>query len=104
MNDIISEPRHVVLRDPAGAMPELTPMQRRVAMLIAVGMRRLEVSKALGFSPKTFDSHRTRVMRKMKLDTDVMLSHKLVTLGVVTITILADGLIVTQIANESSMP
>jgi DNA-binding NarL/FixJ family response regulator len=53
----------------------LTRTQRRVAQRVALGGERLDVSKELGINPKTFDSHRSRVLRALGLRNGVELAR-----------------------------
>lgn len=51
----------------------LTRREIRVAELICSGMVRTEVSRMLGMSPRTFDTHRMHVMHKMRVANEVQL-------------------------------
>ena len=46
---------------------ELTPREREIIQLIAEGKATKEVAEVLGISVKTADTHRTNLMRKLKL-------------------------------------
>lgn len=48
----------------SGRVPSLTPREREVLVLIAEGMSSKEIAVELGVSPKTADSHRSRLMEK----------------------------------------
>jgi DNA-binding NarL/FixJ family response regulator len=45
--------------------PELTLRERQVLQLIAEGHSSREVAESLGISPKTAESHRSNLMRKL---------------------------------------
>jgi DNA-binding NarL/FixJ family response regulator len=45
----------------------LTPREREVLQLVAEGKATKQVAAALGISPKTAESHRTRIMRKLDI-------------------------------------
>jgi len=47
------------------AVASLSPRERSVMDLIVAGMSNKEVAIALGVSPKTVESHRANVMRKI---------------------------------------
>jgi DNA-binding NarL/FixJ family response regulator len=61
----------VVLTDDLspGALPDdldrITPREREVLQLVAEGHTNREISERLGISPKTVDTHRMSVMRKL---------------------------------------
>jgi two-component system response regulator NreC len=46
---------------------ELTPREREVLILIAEGLTNAEIAEELVISPKTVDSHRENIMRKLNL-------------------------------------
>jgi DNA-binding NarL/FixJ family response regulator len=46
---------------------ELTPREREIIQLIAEGKATKEIAEVLGISVKTADTHRTNLMRKLKL-------------------------------------
>jgi two-component system response regulator NreC len=46
---------------------ELTPREREVLILIAEGLTNAEIADELVISPKTVDSHRENIMRKLNL-------------------------------------
>lgn len=50
-------------RDPV----TLSPREREVVRLLAVGKRTKEIARALGISPHTVDTHRRRLMKKLRL-------------------------------------
>jgi two-component system response regulator NreC len=47
----------------------LTPREREVLQLIALGHTSVEIAKKLGLSPRTIETHRARIHRKLGLDT-----------------------------------
>jgi DNA-binding NarL/FixJ family response regulator len=52
---------------PAVDRPPLTPRQRDVLRLIAAGNTNAEIAATLGISPRTVDTHRTHIMRKLDI-------------------------------------
>jgi two-component system response regulator NreC len=67
-----------------GARPRdrLTPREREVLRLIALGHTSVEIAEKLGLSPRTIETHRARIHRKLGLDTRAQLvryalQHKL---------------------------
>jgi two-component system response regulator NreC len=64
----------------SGGMPEedgnkLTPREREVLRLIALGHTSVEIAQKLGLSPRTIETHRARIHRKLGLDTRAELVH-----------------------------
>jgi two-component system response regulator NreC len=58
----------------SGAKPgtdgnKLTPREREVLRLIALGHTSVEIAQKLGLSPRTIETHRARIHRKLGLDT-----------------------------------
>jgi two-component system, NarL family, response regulator NreC len=56
----------------SGAQPyadKLTPREREVLRLIALGHTSVEIAQTLGLSPRTIETHRARIHRKLGLDT-----------------------------------
>jgi two-component system response regulator NreC len=53
----------------AGDMGKLTPREREVLRLIALGHTSVEIANMLGLSPRTIETHRARIHRKLGLDT-----------------------------------
>jgi len=53
-----------------GAKPpgDLTAREREVVLLIAEGKRNKEVADALGITVRTAETHRARILRKLKVD------------------------------------
>lgn len=47
----------------------LTPREREVLRLIALGHTSVEIAQKLGLSPRTIETHRARIHRKLDLDT-----------------------------------
>ncbi|MEG3641372.1 response regulator transcription factor [Magnetococcus sp. PR-3] len=48
---------------------QLSPREKEVVKLVAEGQTNKEIARTLGISPKTVDTHRTRLMRKLNLHT-----------------------------------
>jgi two-component system response regulator NreC len=48
---------------------KLTPREREVLRLIALGHTSVEIAQKLGLSPRTIETHRARIHRKLGLDT-----------------------------------
>lgn len=48
---------------------KLTPREREVLRLIALGHTSVEIAAQLGLSPRTIETHRARIHRKLGLDT-----------------------------------
>jgi DNA-binding NarL/FixJ family response regulator len=53
----------------------LTPREREVLRLIALGHTSVEIARKLGLSPRTIETHRARIHRKLRLDTRAELVH-----------------------------
>jgi two-component system response regulator NreC len=53
----------------------LTPREREVLRLIALGHTSVEIARKLGLSPRTIETHRARIHRKLGLDTRAELVH-----------------------------
>jgi two-component system response regulator NreC len=53
----------------------LTPREREVLRLIALGHTSVEIAQLLGLSPRTIETHRARIHRKLGLDTRAELVH-----------------------------
>lgn len=51
----------------------LSRREVRVAELVCAGVSRREVARMMAMSPKTFDTHRMHVMRKMRVANEVQL-------------------------------
>lgn len=51
----------------------LTPRELEVLRLIALGHTSVEIADKLGLSPRTIETHRARIHRKLKLDTRAQL-------------------------------
>jgi DNA-binding NarL/FixJ family response regulator len=47
--------------------PALTPREREIVQLVAEGKSTKEVADKLNISPKTAETHRTNIMRKLNL-------------------------------------
>jgi two-component system, NarL family, response regulator NreC len=48
---------------------KLTPREREVLRLIALGHTSVEIARRLGLSPRTIETHRARIHRKLELET-----------------------------------
>jgi two-component system, NarL family, response regulator NreC len=55
------------------ARDRLTPREREVLRLIALGHTSVEIAEKLGLSPRTIETHRARIHRKLGLDTRAQL-------------------------------
>ncbi len=53
----------------------LSPREREVLRLIALGHTSVEIAQKLGLSPRTIETHRARIHRKLGLDTRAELVH-----------------------------
>jgi two-component system response regulator NreC len=53
----------------AGDIGRLTPREREVLRLIALGHTSVEIADMLGLSPRTIETHRARIHRKLALGT-----------------------------------
>jgi two-component system, NarL family, response regulator NreC len=51
----------------------LTPREREVLRLIALGHTSVEIANKLGLSPRTIETHRARIHRKLNLATRAQL-------------------------------
>ena len=56
-------------RGEAAREDKLTPREREVLRLIALGHTSVEIAAKLGLSPRTIETHRARIHRKLGLDT-----------------------------------
>ena len=52
---------------PAPKRDLLTPREREIVQLLAEGKSNKQVATALGISPKTIETHRANIMRKLNL-------------------------------------
>ncbi|HEY5287520.1 MAG TPA: response regulator transcription factor [Solirubrobacteraceae bacterium] len=55
------------------AADTLTPREREVLRLIALGYTSVEIAQKLGLSPRTIETHRARIHRKLNLETRAQL-------------------------------
>lgn len=60
--------RHILRGAPSGAQPLLTARERQVLQGIARGQTNSDIAAALALSPKTIDSHRMSLMRKLEVN------------------------------------
>lgn len=67
------------------AWPLLTRRERQVARELCTGRERSEIALSLGISPKTVDTHRMEVMRKLGVRNEVRLLRLAVVRGWITI-------------------
>lgn len=75
--DAVLRGERYVLRDRDDALPHdaLSPREREVLTMILAGARPKQIAHALGLSVKTISTHRFRIMRKLGVDGDVMLTR-----------------------------
>lgn len=59
----------------SNAADKLTPREREVLRLIALGHTSVEIARKLGLSPRTIETHRARIHRKLGLETRAELVH-----------------------------
>ena len=59
----------------ADRIAQLTPRERQVMELLAVGRSSREIATALGLSVRTVEGHRREVLRKMEADSAVQLAR-----------------------------
>lgn len=59
----------------ADCIAQLTPRERQVMELLAVGNSSKEIATALGLSSRTVEGHRREVLRKMNVDSAVQLAR-----------------------------
>ena len=67
----------------ASPLDLLTDREREVLLLIAEGYARQEIAEKLSISPKTVDTHRANLMRKLDLNNDAALVRLAVRYGLV---------------------
>ena len=65
----------------AHRIAELTPRERQVMELLAVGKSSKEIATALGRSVRTVEGHRREVLRKMEVDSAVQLARAIAGFG-----------------------
>ena len=61
----------------------LSPRELEVLLLVSQGHKLQQISEKLCLSPKTVSTYRTRVLRKLDLDTDVDLTHMALSMGLI---------------------
>ncbi|HEX9397490.1 MAG TPA: LuxR C-terminal-related transcriptional regulator [Burkholderiales bacterium] len=54
--------------DESKALDGLTATEREIVKAVAAGRRNAEVAAALGLSPRTVETYRGRIMRKLRID------------------------------------
>lgn len=66
-----------------GRMPvRLSPREHQVLVLVAEGLRTKEIAARLGVGPRTIDTHRARLMKKLKCGTTVELVRAAIREGI----------------------
>jgi two-component system response regulator NreC len=80
----ISEVVLNALLEPSAPIDPLTGRELQVLQLVAEGRTAREVASALGLSPKTAESHRNRIMRKLDIHDTAGLVRYAVRRGLVT--------------------
>jgi DNA-binding CsgD family transcriptional regulator len=63
--------------------PELTPRQKTVLGMVAVGMTNGEIADSLGISRRTAEFHRMMIMEKLRLDSTAALTLYAATRGLI---------------------
>ena len=63
----------------------LTPREREVFQLAAEGLSNADISRRLQISPRTAETHRTRIMRKLQLHTQAELVHHAIQHGLIDV-------------------
>ena len=63
----VDTPARLSAADERKALDELTAAEREILKLVVAGRRNVEVAAALGLSPRTVETYRGRVMRKLYL-------------------------------------
>jgi DNA-binding NarL/FixJ family response regulator len=69
----VGEEREARQADPGPPLPVLTIRERHVVQLIAEGFTNKRIAQELGISPKTVETHRATVMRKLTLSSSAAL-------------------------------
>ena len=64
---------------------QLTPRERQVLQLVAEGNRTRDIAEQLSLSSKTVESHRSRIMRKLGMDTVADLTKYAVRAGITSL-------------------
>lgn len=65
--------------------PGLSPSESGVAEMLCSGRTRQEISTFFGVSPKTYDTHRRRLLAKLHLRNEVDLLRWAISLGLVVV-------------------
>lgn len=50
------------------AMDDLTPTERHILKLVVEGKRNAAIASSLGLSPRTVETYRSRIMRKLGIE------------------------------------
>jgi DNA-binding NarL/FixJ family response regulator len=61
----------------------LTPRQAQIARMLAMGQTNGEICTLLGISPKTFDSHRQAMLKRLGVRNNVELARFAIKVGLV---------------------
>jgi DNA-binding NarL/FixJ family response regulator len=69
----------------AGPFDRLTPRELSVALRLAAGDRTAEIAEALDISPKTVDTHRANVLKKLSLRHNVDIARAAIKAGLVAL-------------------
>ena len=64
---------------------QLTPRERQVLQLVAEGNRTRDIAEQLSLSTKTVESHRSRIMRKLGMDTIADLTKYAIRAGITSL-------------------
>lgn len=62
---------------------QLSPRELQIARLLAAGKSNQLIAHSLGISVKTVETHRSRIMLKLKLDSLVSLVHYAIRHGII---------------------
>jgi two-component system invasion response regulator UvrY len=54
---------------------ELSPRELEIAMLLVQGLRQEEIAKKLSLSPKTVNTHKSRLFQKLQIDDNIALAR-----------------------------
>lgn len=81
--------QHVALQHVSGGndspFASLSRRELQVTQMIIKGMKAPDIAKILHISPKTINSYRYRLFEKLKINSDVELTHKAINYGVLTL-------------------
>ena len=68
----------------AGRLERLTPREREVLVEVAKGLTSREIGEAFGISPRTVETHRERVMAKLRINSVAGLTRFVMEMGLDT--------------------